>query len=86
MRYLTDERTKLKTASKDLVYDVAFNPAVIEECTPDAMLDGILMSLVLQFVEDQTDLRFIDKKSTRKVKLGLIAGPYMRLCLGIIGL
>ena len=67
LRYLVDEKTKRKTPSKDLVYDVAFNPSVIEECSRGPVMDTMLVALVLDYVEDRTELKVLDKAKFKKV-------------------
>ena len=67
LRYLIDERTKLKTPSKDLVFDAAFNPSVMDECTRDPMLDNMMVALLLEYVEKMSDLIVLNKETCRKV-------------------
>ena len=40
----------------NLVYDIAFNPQVVEECSSNPVLFDMLTSLSLDFVEDMTKL------------------------------
>lgn len=77
LRYLIDERTKLKVPSKDLVFDVAFNPGVIEECTQSPVMDGMLASLILEYVEDMTDLKVLDRRNFKKVQIIICALVYV---------
>ena len=48
-----------------LIFDIAFNPFVIAECTKDTTLEGLLISLSLDFVEDFTQL-MLDRGSCKK--------------------
>ena len=43
--------------SSDLLYDVAFNPSVVEECFPQPLLQDMLHSLTLDFVSDTLNVR-----------------------------
>lgn len=58
-----------KNTSKDLVFDAAFNPAVTDECSQSSILDEMLMLLVLEYVEKMTDLKVLDGKKCKKVRL-----------------
>ena len=69
MRYLIDERTKRKSPSKDLVYDTAFNPSVLEECSQSPLMDSVLVTLVLEYFESMTDLKVLDKSKYKKVSM-----------------
>ncbi len=40
-----------------LLYDVAFNPSVIEECSQQLILQDMLHSLILDFVSDMLNIR-----------------------------
>ena len=68
LRYLIDERTKLKTPSKDLVFDAAFNPSVMEECSRDPVLDKLMGALVLDYTEKFANLILLNKEACKKVK------------------
>lgn len=68
LRYLVDERTKLKTPSKDLVFDAAFHPSVIEECSRDPLLDKMMVTLLLEYAEKFADLILLNKEACKKVK------------------
>ena len=67
LRYLIDERTKRKLPSKDLVYDTAFNPSVLDECSQSPIMDSVLVTLVLEYVESMTNLKVLDKNKYKKV-------------------
>lgn len=69
MRYLIDERTKQKSTSKELVYDVAFNPAVLDDCKQSPILDSALVTLILEYVESMNDLKVLDKTKCKKVRI-----------------
>lgn len=69
LRYLIDERTKLKTSPKDLVFDAAFNPSVMDECSGDPMLDKLMVALVLEYAEKFADLIVLNKEACKKVKV-----------------
>ena len=45
-----------------LLYDIAFNPKVIEECSQQSNLQDMLHSLILDFVSDMLNLR-VDRQS-----------------------
>ena len=68
LRYLIDERTKLKTLTKDLVFDAAFNPSVMEECSGDPTLDKMMVALLLEYAEKFADLIVLNKEACKKVK------------------
>ena len=72
LRYLIDKRTKLKTPSKDLVFDAAFNPSVMEECSGDPMLDKMMVALLLEYAEKFADLIVLNKEACKKVKHEII--------------
>ena len=59
--------TKNGNKTKDLLIDIAFNPYVLDECAKQQELEGMLVSLALDFVEDFTEQK-IDRKSCRKAK------------------
>ncbi len=64
LRHLT---TKEGKKTKHLIFDVAFNPYVLEECMKEKTLEDMLISLSLDFLEDITALR-VQRKSCMKVK------------------
>jgi hypothetical protein len=72
LRYLLDERTKLKTPSKDLVFDAAFHPSIMEECFRDTLLDKMMVSLLLEYAEKFAGLIVLDKEECKKVKINVI--------------
>ena len=53
LRHVTRDKQK----TKDLIIDIAFNPYVLEECERNKILEGMLISLSLKFVEDFTQLK-----------------------------
>lgn len=55
----------------DLLYDVAFSPLVLEECVKQVDLVEMLVSLCLDYVENETDLKIADRKDCKKVGLGV---------------
>lgn len=67
MRYLMDERTKQKSPSKDLVYDTAFNPSVLDEFSQSPIMVSMLVTLILEYVESMTNLKVLDKSKWKKV-------------------
>ena len=53
--------------TRDLLYDVAFNPFVVEECTKLVDLEDMLISLCLDYLENETNLKIANRKDCRKV-------------------
>ncbi len=52
-----------------MVYDMAFNPGVMEECVKEPDLLLMLTSLCLEYVENEAKLRISDKSSCKKVSM-----------------
>ena len=62
-----DETSRRKTGG--LIYDVAFNPDVIDECKGSKELEDLLIQLCFTYVEDHAEVKLEDKKSYTKVRL-----------------
>ena len=66
--------TKKGKKTSDLLYDVAVNPKVLDECLQQPLLLDMLHSLILDFVRDMLKIR-VDKDALLKV----ISGEYKGL-------
>lgn len=70
MRYVLTKKGK-KTS--DLLYDVAVNPKVLDECLQQPLLLDMLHSLILDFIRDMLKIR-VDKDALLKVSSGEYKG------------
>lgn len=71
LRYCLDNKKK-KNRNFDLLYDLAFNPRVIDECCKDPLMFEMLKNLALDFTEDTLGMR-INRDSVTKSSEGV--GP-----------
>ncbi len=60
--------------TKNLIFDVAFHPYVLDECAKEKSLEDMLISLSLDFVEDTTGLR-VKRESCVKLKEAMMGVP-----------
>ena len=49
------------------MFDAAFHPSVMEECSRDPMLDKMMVSLLLEYAEKFADLIVLNKEACKKV-------------------
>ena len=61
--------------TQDLLYDVAFNPAVLGECLKGLSLEEMLIALCLDYVENETDLVIPSRMDCKKVYYNNIVSP-----------
>ena len=63
LRHLVKDHHK----TAHLLFDIAFNPSVIQECCKDKELEHLLLNLSLDFVSDFAKVE-IDRQSCKKLK------------------
>ena len=67
LRYKMDETTRRKTGG--LIYDVAFNPEVLDECKGSLEIEGMLIQLCFKYVEDCAKVKLLDNELYTKVRV-----------------
>ena len=50
------------------MFDTAFHPSVIEECSREPILDKMMVALLIEYAEKFADLIVLNKEACKKVK------------------